>query len=82
MGLQFTWIEANLLNFYLADVRNSRGKFDEIKEEFAINPAPIALQLSLNAGASQRTYDFPLNFLNCFTNQSKVKKERGNTSVF
>ena len=50
MGLQFTWIEANLLDFFLADVRNSRGKFDEIKEEFAINPAPIALQLSLNAG--------------------------------
>ena len=34
------------------DVRNSRGKFDEIKEEFAINPAPIALQSSLNAGVS------------------------------
>ena len=50
MGLQFTWIEANLLDFFLADVRNSRGKFDEIKEEFAINPAPIALQLSLNMG--------------------------------
>ena len=32
------------------DVRNSRGKFDEIKEEFVINPAPIALQSSLNAG--------------------------------
>ena len=37
------------------DVRNSRGKFDEIKEEFAINPAPIASQLSLNAGGSRRT---------------------------
>ena len=32
------------------DVRNSRGKFDEIKEKFAINPAPIASQSSLNAG--------------------------------
>ena len=32
------------------DVRNSWGKFDEIIEEFAINPAPIASQLSLNAG--------------------------------
>ena len=50
MRLQFTWIEANLLDFFLADVRNSRGKFDEIKEEFAINLAPIALQLSRNGG--------------------------------
>ena len=50
MGLQFSWIEANLLGFFLADVRNSRGKFDEIKEKFAINPAPIASQSSLNAG--------------------------------
>ena len=40
----------NLLGFFLADVENSRGKFDEIEEEFAINPAPIALQLCLNAG--------------------------------
>ena len=40
----------NLLGFFLADVRNSRGKFDEIKEKFAINLAPIALQSSLNAG--------------------------------
>ena len=32
------------------DVRNSRRKFDEIKEKFVINPAPIASQLSLNAG--------------------------------
>ena len=35
------------------DVRNSRGKFDEIKGKFAINPAPIASQLSLNAGGSR-----------------------------
>ena len=35
------------------DVRNSRGKFDEIKEKFAINPGPIALQLSINAGGSR-----------------------------
>ena len=32
------------------DVRNSRGKFDEIKEKFVINPALIALKSSLNAG--------------------------------
>ena len=37
------------------DVQNSRGKFDEIKEGFAINPAPIGSQSSLNAGGSQRT---------------------------
>ena len=43
MGLQFTWIEANLLDFFLADVRNLRGKFDKIKDEFAINPAPIVV---------------------------------------
>ena len=30
------------------DVRNSRGIFDEIKEKFVINPAPIASQSSLN----------------------------------
>ena len=33
----------------LTDFRNSRGKFDEIKEEFAINPAPIPSESSLNA---------------------------------
>ena len=32
------------------DVRNLRGKFDEIKEEFVINPAPLASQSSQNAG--------------------------------
>ena len=41
------------------DVRNLRGKFDEINEEFAINPAPIALQSSLNAGGSRRARDLP-----------------------
>ena len=50
MRLPFSWIEANLLGFFIADVQNSRGKFDEIKEKFAINPAPIASQSSLNAG--------------------------------
>ena len=34
------------------DLRNSTGKFDEIKEKFVINLAPIALQSSLNAGGS------------------------------
>ena len=46
------------------DVRNSRGKFDEIKEEFAINPAQITSQSSLNAGGSRRTRDLPQNLLN------------------
>ena len=32
------------------DVRNSGGKFDEIKEKFVINPTPIASQSSLYAG--------------------------------
>ena len=41
------------------DVRNSRGKFDEIKGEFAINPTPIVLQSSLNVTGSQRTRDLP-----------------------
>ena len=36
MGPQFSWIEANLLGFFLLDVRNSRGKFDEIKDEILI----------------------------------------------
>ena len=35
------------------DVRNSREKFDEIKEKFVINPAPIASQSSLNAGGTR-----------------------------
>ena len=46
------------------DVPKIRGKFDEIKEEFAINPTPIALQSSLNGGGSRRTKDLPQNSLN------------------
>ena len=46
------------------DVRNSRGKFDEIKGKFVINPAPIASQSSLNVGGSRRTRDLPQNSLN------------------
>ena len=82
MGLQFLWIEANLLGFFLVDVRNSRGKFDEIKEKFVINPAHIASQSSLNAGGSQWTRDLPRNSLNLFTNRSKVQEQRENTWVF
>ena len=51
--LQFARIGVNLLGSFLTDFRNLRGKFDEIKEEFVINPAPIPLELSLNAGGSR-----------------------------
>ena len=64
MGLQFSWIEVNLLGFFLVDVRNSRGKFDKNKEEFAINPTPISLQSSLSMGGSRRTRDLPRKLLN------------------
>ena len=59
------------------DVRNLRGKFDEIMEKFVINLAPIASQSSLNAGGTGRTRDLPRNLFNFFTSRSKVKnKER------
>ena len=51
--LQFARIGVNLLESFLTDFRNSRGKFDEINEEFMINPAPIPSELSLNAGGSR-----------------------------
>ena len=82
IGLQLWWIKSNLLDFFLADVRNSRENFDEIKEDFAINPAPIALQLSLNVEGSQRTYYFSPNLVNCFTNQSKVEEISRDTLPF
>ena len=71
-----------MLGSFLTDFRNSRGKFDEIKEKFAINPAPIASQLSLNAGGSRFTRDLPRNSLNSFTNRSKVQKKGRSTWVF
>ena len=76
MGLQFLWIKVNLFGFFLVDVRNSRGKFDEIKEEFVINPAPIPSESSLNAGGTRRTKDLPRNSLNFFTSRSKVEEQR------
>ena len=75
MGLQFSWSEANLLGFFHVDVWNSSGKFNEIKEKFAINPARIASQSSLNAGELGWTRDLPRNSLNSFTNRSKVKNK-------
>ena len=64
------------------DVRNSRGKFDEIKEKFGINPTPIASQSSLNAGGSRCTRDLPRNLLSSFTNRSKVEEERMKIHAF
>ena len=82
MGLQFSWIEANLLGFFLVDVQNSRGKFDEIKEEFPINPALIASQLSLNAGGHDELEIFLEIFLIPFTNRSKVEEQKGKYIAF
>ena len=42
----------NLHGFFIVDVWNSRGKFDEIKEKFVINRVPIASQSSVNVGKS------------------------------
>ena len=82
MGLQFSWIEANLLGFFLVDVRNSRGKFYEIKEKFVINPAPTASQSSLNAGGTRWTRDLPRNSFNFFTSRSKVEEQRREIHAF
>ena len=73
MGLQFTWIELNLLDFFLVDVRRSRGKFDEIRQKFMMNPAPIGSQSSLNVGGSWGTHDLSFKLLNSFTIESRVK---------
>ena len=64
------------------DVRNSRGQFDEIKEKFVINPAPIALQSSQNAGDHDELEIFLEIRLIHFTNQSKVSFQRENTLLF
>ena len=73
--LQFAWIEGNLLRFFLADVRNSRGKFDEIKGKFVINPPPIGID-----------HDELKIFLEIrlihFTNRSKVKDQRREIHAF
>ena len=82
MGLQFTRIEVNLLDFFLADVRRSRGKFNEIRWKFVINPALIGSQSCLNAGGSQRTQDLAWKYLNSFTIQSRVKRKQESISIF
>ena len=77
MGLQFMRIEANLIDFFLADVRRLRGKFDEIKWKFAINPAPIASQSSLNTGDHEELKIFLSNHLipPRFNQELKEKRE-------
>ena len=64
------------------DVRNSRGKFDEIKKEFAFNPAPIASQSSLNAGDHEELKTFLEICLIHFTNRSKVEEQEGRIHAF
>ena len=59
------------------EVRYSRGKFDEIKGKFTINPAPIASQLSLNVGGSRRTQDLSFKSFNSFMIQSRFKFTKG-----
>ena len=80
--LQFVRIGVNLLGSFLTDFRNSRGKFDEIMEEFAINPAPIPSESSLNAGGTRWTRDLPRNSLNFFTSWSKVEEQRREIHAF
>ena len=82
MRLQFTWIEVNLHSFFLAKVRRSRGKFNEIRRWITTNPAPFGSRLSLKAEKSWWTQDFPSNSLNYLTSPSRVKRRRENTSVF
>ena len=64
------------------DVRNSRGKFDKIKEEFAINPAPIALHSSLTWGDREELEIFLEIRLITFTNRSKVEEQEGRIHRF
>ena len=64
------------------DVRNSRGKFDEIKEKFMVNPAPIASQSSLNVGGSRRTRDLPRNLLNLLHESIKRLVSKGEYIAF
>ena len=71
----------NLLGFLLADVRNLRGKFDEIKEKFAINPAPIALQSSLNAGDHEELEIFLKILLIPSRIDQKLRRKKGITLV-
>ena len=59
-----------------ADIPRSRGKFDEIWRLITANPALIGSRSSLNRAESQCTQDLPLNWLNYFTNRSKVEKRR------
>ena len=59
-----------------ADVRRSRGKFNQIRRLITMNHALIGSQSSLNTGESWWTQDLPSNSLNFFMNRSKVEKTR------
>ena len=59
------------------DVRNSRGNFDEIKEKFVINPAPIASQSSLNAGGTRELEIFLETRLISSLVDQKLKNKEG-----
>ena len=82
MGFNSRELKQILLDFFLTDVQYSRGKFDEIRWWFMINPAPIAWQSSLNVWGSQRTQYLSFKSHSSFMIQSRVKKKRGSTSVF
>ena len=64
------------------DFQNSREKFDEIKGELRINPAPIASQSSLNVGGSRRTRDLLRNLLNSLHESIKSSEIRRENSCF
>ena len=66
-----------MLGSFLTDFRNSRGKFDEIKEEFAINPATIPSESSLNAGGHDELKIFLEIRLIPSRIDQKLKNKRG-----
>ena len=72
-------IGVNLLGSFLTDFRNSRGKFDEIKEEFAINPAQIPSESSLNGGDHDELKIFLEIRLIPSRIDQKLKNKGGNT---
>ena len=59
------------------DVQNSRGKFDEIKEEFTINSAPIASQSSLNVGDHEELMIFLQIRLIASQINQKLREKKG-----
>ena len=80
--LQFARIGVNLLVSFLTDFRNSEGKFDEIKEEFVINPAPIPSESCLNAGEHDELEIFLETRLISSQVDQKFKNKRGKYMLF